>query len=143
MAQLVGSGNAFRWPPPSETRFPPVRVICPDIRTAVVVQLEVFDVSSGGFCLPYFRRQMVILDRVLKKQGIQADQILNEFSKEEQLEIYPPLSPIEVQVLVEELDFVGHMQLKDGKASVTKKGETKVADFKNSLTVEEKRALKV
>jgi hypothetical protein len=86
---------------------------------------------------------MVILDRVLKKQGLQANKILNEFSKEEQLEIYPPLSPIEVQVLVEELEIVGHMELKDGKAYVTKKGEAKVADFKKGLTAEEKKALKV
>ncbi len=143
MAQLAGGSKVFSWPPPSEKIVRPVTVICPDFRTAVVVELEAFDVSAGGFSLPYYRRQMVILDRVLKKQGIEVDKILNEFSKEEQLDIYPPLSPIEVQVLVEELELVGHLQIKDGKAYVTKKGETKVADFKKGLTVVEKEALKL
>lgn len=141
MANLVGGSNAFKWPPPREKVVRPVTVMCPDLRTAVVVKLEAIDVAEGGFALPYFRRQMVILDRVLKKQGIQTDQILNEFSKEEQLEIYPPLSPIEVQVLVEELVDVGHMEIKDGEARVIKKGEVKVDDFKKGLTPEERKAL--
>ena len=117
--------------------------MCPDVKTAVVVQLEAIDVSAGGFALPYYRRQMVIMDRLLKKQGIEADKILNEFSKEEIEDIFPPLTPGAVEGLVEELELLGHIALKEGKAHVTKKGEAKVEDFKKNLTAAERKALNV
>jgi uncharacterized repeat protein (TIGR04076 family) len=141
MAQLSGGGR--KWPPPKQRIARPVRVMCPDLKTAVVMELEAIDLATGGFALPYYRRQMVIMDRVFKKQGIEADKILNEFSKHEIEDIFPPLSPGGVDRLVEELELTGHMELKDGKAYVTKRGEAKVQDFKKSLTAAEREALKV
>lgn len=143
MANLVPP-NAFKWPPHGERNIAKdVTVTCPDYRTSMVVKLEAFDLSDKGFDIPYFRRQMVILDRVLKKPGTPADKILNEFSKDEIEKIYPPLSPIMVQVLVEELEVMSYLEIKDDKAYVTGKGVTKVEDFKNGLAVEEREALKV
>jgi uncharacterized repeat protein (TIGR04076 family) len=142
MENLNGK-DEFKWPPVTERIFRPVTVMCPDPRTAVVVKLEAFDIADGGYAKTFFRRQMMILDKVLKKQGIQADRILDEFSKEEIENIYPPLTPIMVRVMVEELTLIGHLNINDGKAYVTKKGEAKVGEFKKSLSPEEKRALKV
>lgn len=143
MANLVPP-NAFKWPPHGERNIAKdVTVICPDFRTSMLVKLEAFDLSEKGFDTPYFRRQMAILDRVLKKQGIQADKILNEFSKEEIEEIHPPLSHIMVQVLVEELEVMSYMEIEDGRASVTKKGEAKLENFKRGLSAEEREALEV
>lgn len=141
MAQLSGGGR--KWPPPRERIARPARVVCPDLKTAVVMQLEVIDLATGGQAISYYRRQMVIMDRVLKKQGIELDKILNEFSKEEIEDIFPPLSLSGLDRLVDELVLTGHMELKDGKAYVTKKGEAKVADFKKSLTAAERKALKI
>ena len=56
---------------------------------------------------------------------------------------FPPLSPGGVDRLVEELEITDHVELKDRKVYVTKKGEAKVEDFKKSITAEERKALKI
>jgi hypothetical protein len=38
---------------------------------------------------------------------------------------------------------MGYLEIKDGSASVTKKGETKLEAFKKSLSAEEREALKL
>jgi ribosomal protein S19E (S16A) len=86
---------------------------------------------------------MSILSRVLPKPGIAVDKILNEFTKKEIEDIYPSLSQILVQALVEELELMGYLEVKDGKAKVTDKGAKKLESFKASLTAEEKEALKM
>jgi uncharacterized repeat protein (TIGR04076 family) len=143
MARLVPP-HAFDWPPTGERNIArQASAICPDTRSSMVVMLEAFDLSEKGFDIPYFRRQMVMLDRLLKKPGIPADDLLGLFSQEEIEKIYPPLSPVMVQILAEELDIMGYLEVKDGKASGTEKGVKKVEDFKKKLTAEEREALKV
>jgi uncharacterized repeat protein (TIGR04076 family) len=143
MANLVPA-NAFKWPPhPERTVAKDITIICPDFRTSVLVKLEAFDLADKGRNVPYFRRQMAILDKVLTKPGIQVDKILNEFSKEEIEGIYPALSQVMVQALVEELELMGYLEIRNGKASATKKGEVKLQDFKASLSAEEREALGV
>ena len=83
------------------------------------------------------------MSKVLPKQGIEADKILNEFSKEQIEGIYPALSQIIVQAFIEELEIMGYLEIKNGKASVTKKGEAKLKDFKASLSAEEREALRI
>ena len=83
------------------------------------------------------------MNKVLPKSGIAVDKILNEFTKEEIEEIYPALSQILVGILVEELELMGYLEIKEGKATVTDKGVKKIEDFKASLTAEEREALKM
>jgi uncharacterized repeat protein (TIGR04076 family) len=136
--------DAFTWPPQKErTVGKRVGVVCGDTRTAMAMKIEAFDLSDKGDATPYFRRQMSILHKVLPKPGIKVDKILNEFSKEQIEGIYPALSPIMVQALSEELELMDYLEIKDGKASVTKKGEKKLEDFKSTLTTEEREALKM
>jgi len=143
MANLAAP-NAFKWPPhPERTVSKGISVICPDIRTAARLKLEVIDLSDKGYDVPYFRREMSILKKVLPKPGIEVVKILNEFSKEEIEGIYPALGQVMVQVLAEELELVGYLEIQNGKASVTKKGEAKLEDFKASLSAEEREALGV
>ena len=143
MANLAAP-NAFKWPPhPERTVAKDIMVICPDIRTSALLKLEAFDLSDKGYDVPYFRREMAILKKVLPKPGIKVDKILNEFSKEENEGIYPALSQIMVQALVEELEVMDYLEIQNGKASVTKKGEAKLEDFKASLSAEEREALGV
>lgn len=141
MARLEPA-EAFNWPPHKErTIRRDAAAVCGDHRTSMVMKIEVFDLSDKGESIPYFRRQMSILSKVLPKPGIEVDKILNEFSKDE-IEIpYPALSLIMVQVLSEELELMGYLEIKNGKASVTKKGEEKLEKFKNSLSAEEREAL--
>jgi hypothetical protein len=143
MANLASSGT-FLWPPP-EKRFTQrdVRVICPDYRTSVVVKIEAFDLSDKGRNIPYFRREMTILDKILRKPGIEANKILNEFSKEQIEGIYPALSQVMVLSLLEEMELMGYLEIKDGKVFTNKKAEAKLNRFKASLSAEERSALKL
>jgi len=144
MANMTPS-NAFKWPPHPERTVArdAGMVICPDIRTSTALKIEALDLSDKGYDVPYFRRQMVILDRMLKKQGIRTDKILNEFSEKEIEEIYPALSQIMVDCLNEELEIMGYLEIKDGKASVTDKGQKKLEGFKAGLSAQDREALKV
>jgi len=138
-------GDAFRWPPITERTIAmdPFTVICPDKRTSMVVKAKAFDLSDKGYDIPYFRREMVILDRVSKKQGLPAKEILGLFSKEEIEEIHPALSPIMIDCLDEELTVMGYLEIKDGKAFVTDNGLKRLAAFKASTPDEVKQALKI
>ncbi len=141
MANLASSG-AFRWPPPEErTALKDVTMICPDYRTSVLAKLEAFDLSDKGRNIPYFRRQMAILDKVLGKPGIKADKVLDEFSTEQVEGIYPALSPVMVQVLLDELDLMGYLEIQDGTVTASIKGEAKLDEFKRGLSKEEREAL--
>ena len=143
MANLAGSGT-FGWPP-REERLPPrdVRLICPDYRTSVVVKIEAFDLSDRGRNTPFFRREMAILDRILKKPGIDAKKILNEFSKEEIEGIYPALGQAMVESLLEELELMNYIEIREGKVFAKRRAETKLAEFKAGLSPEERQALKM
>jgi uncharacterized repeat protein (TIGR04076 family) len=143
MANLAPK-NAWKWPPHGERTVArdPV-VVCPDPRTSAVLKLEAFDLSDKGYDVPFFRRQMTILSKVLPKPGIEVDKILNEFSKEEIEKIYPALSQIMLQALVEELELMSYLEIRNVKASVTKKGKVKLENFKKSLSAEERGALRI
>jgi uncharacterized repeat protein (TIGR04076 family) len=142
MANLASSG--FKWPPPAErTVKKDITIICPDLRTAVKLKLEAYDLSDTGRNIPYFRREMVILQKILNKPGIKTDKILGEFSKEQVEGIYPALSPIMVQALVEELELMSYVEISEGKATITAKGKKKLAEFKAVLSKEERRALEI
>jgi uncharacterized repeat protein (TIGR04076 family) len=136
--------DAFKWPPhPERNVAKEISVVCPDARTSVVFMLEPFDLSDKGFDVPYFRRQMLVLDRVLKKQGIPEAAIVDLFSKEERYDIYPPLVSEILYPLDDELVIMDYMERKDGNVSVTKKGEARLEEFKRTLTAEERSALKL
>ena len=68
--------------------------------------------SNKGRNIPYFRREMIFLDKLLKKQGIRGDRILSEFSKEQIEGIYPALSQAMMEALLEELELMGYLEIK-------------------------------
>jgi len=109
----------------------------------MLMRLEACDLSDQGYDTPYFRRQMMILHKVMPKQGIAVDAIIDEFSKEEIENIYPALSPVLMVALWEELELMELLAITDGKATVTDKGKTRFEGFRDSLTDEEKDALQL
>jgi len=135
--------HAFEWPPVSEriVTLDNSIVTCGDTRTSLMMKIEAFDLAERGDSITYFRREMSILNRVLRKPGIEPKNILNEFTKEEIEGIYPALSPILVQVLLEELALLRYVQMEEGKVTVTEKGHAKFETFRNNLTVEDREAL--
>jgi uncharacterized repeat protein (TIGR04076 family) len=133
MATLV-SPDAFKWPPHGErTIVKDPTIICPDSRTSMLMKLEAFDLSEKGFDTPYFRREMAILSKLQLKKGIETDKILKAFSKKQIEEIYPPLSPIIVQIFVEELELMDYVKNLEGVTSITRKGKDKLKKFKAAL----------
>jgi len=142
MANLSSGG--FKWPPPVErTVRKDITIICPDYRTSVKVRLEAFDLSDKGRNIPLFRREMVILDKLLQKPGVEVDKILDEFSKEQVEGIYPALSQIMVRALVEELELMSYVTIRDGKVAITRKGKAKLEEFKAGLSKKERQALRI
>ena len=143
VANLAGAG-AFKWPPP-EQRIAQraVRMICPDYRTSVAVKIEAFDLSDKGRNIPYFRREMVILGKLLEKPGMKVTDILGEFSKEQIEGIYPALSQSMIDALLEELELMGYLEIKDGNVFTSPKAQGKFGDFKAGLTSGEKEALQI
>jgi uncharacterized repeat protein (TIGR04076 family) len=137
--------HAFEWPPCRERiiGLDTSIVTCGDTRTRAQMKVEAFDLAEKGDSAPYFRREMSILHKVLPKPGIRVTQILNEFTHEQIEGIYPALSPIMVRALAEELELMGYLEIKRGKASVTQKGKAKLKTYKKNLTAEEKKALKM
>lgn len=143
MANLVPA-NAFKWPPHGErTVMKNVAVICPDNRTAALFMLEAFDLSDRGFDVPFFRRQMTILDRVSQNQGIEEEAIPAAFSEEERDEIYPPLVREMLLPLDDELVLMGYLERNDGRVFLTEKGRVKLEEFREALTAEERQALRL
>lgn len=137
--------HAFQWPPVDERTVAMESSVltCGDTRTLMRMKLEAFDLADKGDSVTYFRREMSILHKVLPKPRIAVTQILKEFSREQIEEIYPALSPIMIQVLSEELELMGYLDIKEGKATVTPKGEAKLNAFVTGLTPEEREALKM
>ena len=135
MANLVPP-DAFKWPPhPERTVAREPTVVCPDFRTCAVFVLKAFDLSDKGYSVPFFRRQMAILNRVSNKQGLPVNEIINHFSTEERMDIYPPLVPELLIPMVEELHLVGYLGIRDDHSFVTEKGKLKLEGFKKSLFI--------
>lgn len=118
-------------------------VVCGDKHTLARFKVEAFDLADRGDSLPYYRRAMVILNKIVLKPGIAMNKILNEFSKEEINGIYPVLGQKIIAVLVGELELLGYVVVEKGKVTAPAKGKRKLADFKKSLTATEKKALKL
>ncbi len=142
MARLQPPG-AFRWPPSDKPGIAAApTIICPDSRSSMVLALEAFDLSEKGFDTPYFRRQMAILAKLARSGPVQAEAIIGLFTRQEAEEIYPPLSPVMVAMLVEELqllDYVGKPGA-DGLSAITPAGEAKLGSFKAGLPPDHLRA---
>jgi len=86
------------------------------------------------------------LNKISKKPGIAVNKIINEFDDAERDNIYPSLGQNIIWTLIGELAVLDYVKLEDGregKVTITEKGKKKLADFKNSLTAEEKKALKM
>ncbi len=116
---------------------------CGDSHTFVQFKVEAFDIADRGDSLPYYRRAMTILNKISKKPGIAMDNIINEFTGDERDNIYPSLGQRIVAVLVGELEVLGYVIVKANKVTVTEKGKKKLEYFRESLTAEEREALKL
>ena len=121
-------------------------LVCGDSHTHMRMEFEAIDLVDFGDGLPYTRRSLSILNKIAKKPGIAINKIIDEFDDTERDDIYPTLGQNLIWTLVGELAVLDYITLEDGregKVTITEKGKKKLADFKNSLTPEEKEALRM
>ena len=91
-------------------------VVCPDARTLANFLCEPVDLASGGDCLPYYNKQMRILEKIKEKPGMTPEEILASFTPFDRDEIYPPLTVFNLSLMMEEMAEVDYIELRDGKA---------------------------
>lgn len=89
---------------------------CADCRTSAYFLVETIDLASGGYTLPFYKREISILEKIKQKPGMTIDEILASYPDFEREEIHPPLNPVLVQLMLDELAEVGYVELKEGKA---------------------------
>lgn len=137
----LASSSQFKWPPQKRVTERPVRLICPDYRTSVVVRIEAFDLADKGRNIPFYRREMTLLNKILKQPGIGAEQLLGAFTTYQIEEIYPALSQPMIESLLEEMELMGYLEQREGKLFAGLKAAPKLAEFKAGLSEEEKSAM--
>ena len=90
--------------------------VCNDSKTSALFMAEAFDLASAGFDTPYYMREMSILEKIKKEPGIQTDMIIKRFTDWERDEIFPPLTPIIVELMLDELSETGYIKILEGRA---------------------------
>lgn len=94
----------------------PRTFICEDTRTGACFRCEPVDLASGGDMLTHYNRQMSILEKIKEKPGMTVDEILNRFTKWEREEVYPPIYPLNISLMLGEMATVNYIELKNGRA---------------------------
>jgi hypothetical protein len=62
-----------------------------------------------------------VLEKVESEPGVDADEILGRFSRFEREEIAPVLTPVFVRVIIDALEDVGYVDIREGKVYATGK----------------------
>ena len=94
----------------------PRTFICEDTRTGACFNCEPIGLASGGDMLTHYNRQMSILEKIRKTPGMTVGEILSQFTKWEREEVYPPIYPVNVSLMLGEMATVDYIELRDGRA---------------------------
>ncbi len=100
---------------PPETRQGGWTFVCGDARTSAFFFVEAIDIASKGYDVPYYRRSMALLEKIKAQPGLTRDEIIGKFNEWERNEIYPPLNPMLVECLLDEMAQVHYLEKRDGK----------------------------
>ncbi|MBN1190213.1 MAG: hypothetical protein JXA46_10705 [Dehalococcoidales bacterium] len=88
--------------------------LCGDNRILAHFACEAVDISDSAYAQPFYRREIAVLDKVIAEPGIRTDKILDKFSQSEKQEISPPLTPVLLKVLLEALEDMNYLEVRDG-----------------------------
>jgi hypothetical protein len=91
-------------------------ISCNDSRTSAHFIAEPFDLASGGFNTPYYMREMNILEKIKQEPGIPTNMVLSRFTDWERDKIFPPLTPVVMDLMLDELAETGYIRIDQGKA---------------------------
>jgi len=90
--------------------------ICDDTRTGACFECEPIGLADGGDMLTHYTREMSILEKIKAKPGMTVEEILDQFSKWEREEVYPPIYPLNVSLMLGEMETVNYIEIKEGRA---------------------------
>lgn len=90
--------------------------VCGDCRTSALFRVEPIGLADKGYDVPYYTREMSILEKIKADPGIGVNEILGRFSEWERNEIFPPLHPLNLKLMLDELAEVNYIEIRDGKA---------------------------
>jgi uncharacterized repeat protein (TIGR04076 family) len=93
--------------------------MCSDTRTLAHFHVEPVDLSDSDFCKPFYRRAIAILEKIEAEPGIKPDAIRSKFTAFELEDISPPLTPVLTQVLLEALEDMNYISIRDSRAYPT------------------------
>jgi uncharacterized repeat protein (TIGR04076 family) len=91
-------------------------ISCNDSKTSALFIAKPFDLASAGFDTPYYMREMNILEKIKNEPGIQTDMIIKHFTDCERDEIFPPLTPVVMDLMLNELTETGYINIVERKA---------------------------
>jgi uncharacterized repeat protein (TIGR04076 family) len=100
--------------PPTERGFG-WTFVCGDSRTSAFFFCEPVDIAARGYDTPFYRRSMAMLEKIKKQPGITIAQILEKFTEWERNEIYPPLTDLVAECLLDEMVMVNYLEVHDQK----------------------------
>ena len=102
--------------PPQTLIKRPRGFVCDDTRTGAYFSCEPIGIANGGDMLTHYNRAMSILEKVKEEPGMTVDDILNKYTKWEREEVYPPIYPLNVSLMLDEMAVVDYIEIRDGKA---------------------------
>jgi uncharacterized repeat protein (TIGR04076 family) len=114
-------GKGPFWNDPKTGRSKGAHFLCADSRILAHFKVEPVDLSDSEYAQPFYRRSIAVLEKIEAEPGIAIVEILGRFSRFEREEIAPVLTPPLVGVILDALEDVSYVDVRDGRAYATGK----------------------
>lgn len=88
--------------------------LCADARILAHFACEAVDLSDSEYAMPFYRREISILEKIEGEPGIKTAEILDRFTEFEKDEISPPLTPVLLEVMLDALTDMGYIEIREG-----------------------------
>lgn len=113
--------EAFCWYDEKTGRSKGAHFLCADDRILAHFKCEPVDLSDSEYAQPFYRRSIAVLEKIEAEPGIRTDEVLDRFTQFEREEIAPVLTSVFLHVLLEALEDVKYIDVRDGRAYPTGK----------------------
>ena len=88
-------------------------VVCGDTRTLAHFLVEPYDLADCDYAQPFYRRAILMLDRIAEQPGINRNDIIGTFTEWQVNGISPRLTPSLRDILLEALEDMGYIVIAD------------------------------
>lgn len=114
-------GQGPFWNDPRTGRSKGAHFLCGDHRILAHFKVEPIDLSDSEYAQPFYRRSIAVLEKIEAEPGIGAEELLDRFTPFEREEIAPVLTHVLVGVILDALEDVSYIDIRDGKVYPTGK----------------------